>query len=487
MKSEAQYGGNKFALDNLGLGFYSDVPSCEVSTREFEELTCDRLKILHAIDRLAGYDMPLAKFADVPPKLLSQLEDARLILKAPMASKEETFLEEKAEFCRRDSISHYALRLAFCKTRDAKDWLAKQEQRLFVLRFEQLSAEAKDAFFEASRVVKCRRHNPSALEERELPEKIRMSKLKATTAGARFEESSTFYEMPFGDVPASLLSGRRIVLHKGKAYVPQSSLKLILAARFKERLQEGLEEAFAGLPAALANPSVGPFLRMMQDHGLRLLISKPGSDSSEDLGPQLSLENFEEYRQRSMPPCMRRLIEKQRETRKHLKHAGRLQLRPFLKGCGLTFDESMRWWRQELTLDPSVSSIVFEKNYTYDVDHTYGRKGNLQGGHCFGCAKIIDFPYEAAGQTHGCPFKHLEVHALRQQLHAWKLDEAAASEIQKLIHNGKHYQLACVEYFKALHPGSEGDGVGNSPMDYFQESCRFHKKQADSKKEQAQN
>lgn len=121
------------------------------------------------------------------------------------------------------------------------------------------------------------------------------------------------------------------MLHQGKAYVPQSAVKLILATRFRERLQEGLEAAFSGLPVALANPSVGPFLRMMQDHGLRLLISKPGSTSSEDLGPQLSMENFEEYRQRSFPPCMRRLIERQRETKKHLKHAGRLQLRPFLK------------------------------------------------------------------------------------------------------------------------------------------------------------
>lgn len=147
----------------------------------------------------------------------------------------------------------------------------------------------------------------------------------------------------------------------------------------------------------------------------------------------------------------------------------------------------MRWWRQELTLDPSITSIVFEKNYTYDVDHTYGRKGSLQGGHCFGCAKIIDFPHEAACQTHGCPFKHMESHTLQQQLHAWRLDEATASEIQKLISHGKHYQLACVEYFKALHPGSEGEGVGNSPMDFFRESCRFHKKKAEAKDEQAKD
>jgi len=185
-----------------------DVPNCEVSTREFEELTCSRLKVLHAIDRVAGYDTPLAKFSEVLPKLQTQLDEAGLLLQAPMlATAAEQFPETKADFCRRDSISHYALRLAFCKTRDSKDWLVKQEQRLFVLRFEQLNAQAKDAFFEASGVVKCRRHNPTAQEEQKLPEKIRMGRLRETTAWVRsssFDESqSAFYEMPFGQVPAS--------------------------------------------------------------------------------------------------------------------------------------------------------------------------------------------------------------------------------------------------------------------------------------------
>lgn len=187
---------------------------------------------------------------------------------------------------------------------------------------------------------------------------------------------------------------------------------------------------------------------------------------------------------RSFPPCMRRVVERQREAKKHLKHAGRMQLRPFLKDCGFSFEDSTRWWQKELCNDPSVDANSFEKNYMYDIDHAYGRKGHLQGQHCYGCPKIIDFPYEAAGQVHGCVFKHLEVPALRQLMQSWRVPASSVAEIEKLVVNGKHYQLGCIEYFKAIHPGHEGDGVGNAPLHFFEESCRHHKKLADKNEEQ---
>ena len=65
-------------------------------------------------------------------------------------------------------------------------------------------------------------------------------------------------------------------------------------------------------------------------------------------GEKLCMGNFEELLTRSFPPCMRRLVEKQREGNKHLKHAGRLQLRPFLKACGFSFEESCQWWKKDL-------------------------------------------------------------------------------------------------------------------------------------------
>lgn len=292
----------------------------------------------------------------------------------------------------------------------------------------------------------------------------------------RVQFETTFYEMPFQTVHPSLIAGRKVVLRAGKAYVPHSALKLILASRFKEDLIAGLDVAFQGLPVALSNPQIGGFLRLLQDHGMQLLVA-PKRAGGDEPGEKLSFENFEELLTRSFPPCMRRMVEKQREQKKHLKHLGRLQLRPFLKDCGFTMDESYKWWKQELCRDPEIDATVFEKNYVYDVEHTYGKKGHLQGQNGFGCPKIIGAPLEAAGQTHGCPFKSLDLPSLKQQLHRWRIPDASMQEIEKLIVNGKHFQLGCIEYFRAKHPGHEGDGVGNTPGDFFQESCKYHLKE----------
>lgn len=460
-----------FGKDDLGLSFYANAPDVEMSIREFEEFVCNRLKVLHAFDRLCGYETSLAGISELRPKLIAELRSTNLILDYPSGSTADTFLEHKTEFMRRDSVSHFALRLAFCNTRDGREWLLKQEQRFFVFRYEALNPEAKDTFLEKSG-VKVKKFEPS--------QKMTLQKLQSCTSGSKIWSENrpvydtTFYELPFTDVPSNLIATRKIVVSGGMAYIPSSALKLILASRFKDRLNEGLDVAFNGLPAALADPRVGGFLRMLQDHGMQMLVA-PKVAVSEDAGEKLSLENFEELMVRSFPPCMRRIIEHQRESKKHLKHAGRLQLRPFLKECGFTIDESFKWWRQELCRDPTIDGTAYDKNYTYDVEHAYGRKGHLQGQNPFGCPKIINFPNEAAGQVHGCMFKQLEIPMIKQQLHRWQVPEATANEVQKLIENGKHFQLACMEYFKAIHPGNEGDGVGNSPMDFYRLSCQHYK------------
>lgn len=464
-----------YNADDLGLTSYERAPDVEVSVREFEEFARDRLRVLHSLDRVCGFDTSLDRIGEVRQKLAKELAETRLVLTYPRLAGTD-FQAQKAEYQRRDGISHFALRLAFCKARDAREWFLRQEQRLFALRFDGLSPEAKEAYLSASGIP-CKKYEPQG------DSRFSIRDLQVTTPGAKIwtsgkaELDPNFVEMHFSNVPAHLLSSRKVVVHGGTAYVPTSALKLILAKRFKDNLSTMLDVAFQGLPMALANPRVGGFLRELQTYGMQLLAA-PAS-SSDATGDKLSLDNFEEYMVRSFPPCMRRIVEKQRENKKHLKHLGRLQLRPFLKECGFTIDESFKWWKTELMKDPEIDAASYDKNYTYDVDHAYGKKGHLQGQNCFGCPKVIGFAAEAAGQVHGCPFRHSEMPALKQQLHRWHVPESYVLEIEKLVTNGKHYQLACIEYFKAKHPGHEGEGVGNSPNDFYKESCRHHAKKAE--------
>lgn len=474
-------GADPFVDDDRGVSFYSQTPDLEMRVREFEELTCDRLKVLHAFDRVCGYDTQLMAIPEMKGKIAPELRNSRLDLVSPVPGQYDQYPIAKAEFQRRDAISHFALRVAFCKTRDAREWLLRQEQRLFVLRFDTLSLTAQEAFLKKAGVP-CKRFDQAewTAEQKGSDGKMTLADLQKYTVAAKIwkqgekpQYETVFYEMPFYEIHPSLIAGRKVVLHQGTAFIPSSALKLILAARFKDHLNAGLDTAFTALPEILADPRVGGFLKLLQDHGLQLLVAPKNAEG--EIGEKLSLDAFEEMMVRSFPPCMRRLVEAQRDTRKHLKHAGKLQLRPFLKDAGFSMDESVRWWRQELTRDPTIDVTSFEKNYMYDLEHAYGKKGHFQGAHCYGCPKIIGFPAEAAGQAHGCVFK-LDMPAIKSHLHRWKVPEANVAEVEKLINNGKHYQLGCIEYFNALHPGSEGDGVGNSPIDFFRQSTQYYLK-----------
>jgi DNA primase large subunit len=457
--------------DTLGLSFYDEAPQVELSLSDFQEHACARLKVLHAVDRHCGYDFVLAGIGEKRMGIEKELADNKLLLK--FTANTQRYTEERTAFLRRDTISHFIMRLAFCKTRDSRDWLMKQEQRLFALRFESLQQKAKERFIADSGLQVKKFENGSG--------GLTVSELGYVTAGAKIWGNSSsgptyetnFYELAFHDVHPSLIARRAVVIEGGRAYVPSSALTLIIAGRFKEKLSAALDVACRGLPRALSDPQVGRFLKLLQDNGMQLLVGK-ASSSPGDPEEKLSLATFEEVFPRSLPPCMRALVQYQRETKKHLKHAGRLQLRPFLKDAGFTYEESHEFWRRELSRDPTVDGIAYEKNYAYDIDHAYKKKGGHQGQNPFGCAKLINFPNPAPGQLHGCPFRHLEMRNLKQMLYTWKIPEDRISKIEKLVTNGKHFQIACIEYFEAMHPGSTGDGVGNHPNTFFNESSKYH-------------
>ena len=52
------------------------------------------------------------------------------------------------------------------------------------------------------------------------------------------------------------------------------------------------------------------------------------------------------------------------------RYKGRTQLLPFLKSAGFTMEESMHWWREAMTKDPSIDASKFDKEYTYGVKYT---------------------------------------------------------------------------------------------------------------------
>ncbi len=97
------------------------------------------------------------------------------------------------------------------------------------------------------------------------------------------------------------------------------------------------------------------------------------------------------------------LTHKALSTNYHLKHNGRLQYGLFLKGLGLSLEDSLNFWKKHFC--KKIPEDKFDKEYAYNIRHNYGKEGKRQDYPSWSCEKIQGLPPIGPGQTHGCPFR----------------------------------------------------------------------------------
>ena len=102
-----------------------------------------------------------------------------------------------------------------------------------------------------------------------------------------------------------------------------------------------------------------------------------------------------------------------------MKHYGRLQVGLFLKGVGLNLDESLRFWKGEFTKKNDIDNEKFEKQYAYNIRHSYGQEGKRNDYKARNCNKTINLAAPGPGEYHGCPFKTFSNENLIQLLNSY--------------------------------------------------------------------
>ncbi len=105
-------------------------------------------------------------------------------------------------------------------------------------------------------------------------------------------------------------------------------------------------------------------------------------------GDRISLADLDYHSRMSFPPCMKALFQVLKQQH-HLKHYGRLQIGLFLKGIGLTMEESLQFWKSEFTRKNDIDTEKFEKNYAYNIRHSYGQEGKRNDYKPWNCTKTI--------------------------------------------------------------------------------------------------
>jgi len=169
-------------------------------------------------------------------------------------------------------------------------------------------------------------------------------------------------------------------------------------------------------------------------------------------GADISARNIDTLSS-SFPLCMQNLHRSLRRDA-HLKHFGRLQYTLFLKGIGLNLEECLVFWRSSFS---KITDDTFNKEYRYNVRHTYGDVGgdsNRRGGGYtpFSCQKILTEHPPGPGEAHGCPYRHFSIDNLTALLQNVGVKDQEVLRGVKEDKEKTKFHLACNRYI-APFPG----------------------------------
>ncbi|XP_021723070.1 probable DNA primase large subunit [Chenopodium quinoa] len=421
---------------------YRTPPVLEVRLEDFELFAIDRLRVLKGIsDGLSRGKKP-----DEIEKLVKNL------LKTHMGH------PQASETINKDLISHFVLRLVYCRSEELRKWFLSMETTLFRYRYKLASYDDQKAILaEFDLPYKA----VSNAEFESVKEKLTQV---ARSLGQPLTSADTvFYKVPFEEVP-ELVAGRRVYIHKGYAYVAMNQVVSLVVTQFRSNLSKDL---------ILTNRKWTSMISEKEKNRLTPIVE---SLSTSYLGPdyseakefaEISLKDIDQVANSLFPLCMRHLFEKLREDH-HLKYGGRMQLGLFLKGVGLTLDDALAFWKSEFS--KKVGAERFDKEYAYSIRHSYGKEGKRVDYTPYSCQKVISST-PGVGDHHGCPYRHFSEDNLRAALSKMGVNSRAMTDVMDKVRN-KHYQIACTLTFEAIH-GSSCDAGINHPNQYFSESQKI--------------
>jgi DNA primase large subunit len=379
---------------------------------------------------------------------------------------------QKLNDATKDWISHFVLRLAYCRSEDLRRWFLAHEVALLKYRLNQsnpnnsISSNGQNAI---SKALKSVLPNARVLTSEEM-EPLLPKILAATPSlhmnplqvgNGRSGNINKIYSVPFTQA-LDLVQHRQVFVNKGMAYIPESKLLPLVTARFRTNLSRQL--------LALNAVPITPELQRTQGFLKNVVTVDTIKDEYLDAatnGVRLTAQNVPAHL-KHMPLCMAQL-QMALKKENHLKHWGRLQYGLFLKGAGLSLEDALVYFERMFV------GKDFNKEYAYNVRHMYGKEGKRANYPPYGCAKVINSNAPNANENHGCPYKHTTVQDVTMMLN--KLGIAPSKQKGIIAQQQSHnYQLACVEHFKAVHPNAPpsvmANDFGNHPNAWFISSVK---------------
>ena len=266
IKSEPTRTGNSSKTDNAGsckLSFYTSPPTEAIAIDDFEQFAIDRLQVLRRGDVLKTRGVSGDEY------------------KHEMLKTDSKYLPSSNPS--KDYISHYILRLAYCRTEDLRRWFLQQECALFQLRFANSDPSQIDEFMEQANL----RYTPIPTSEKKRLEAELLAVYRASIYGVAQASVSVaqkvfskmdFYKVPFLDV-LPLVSKRQVYLEGGFAYVPRNQLATLVQGAFRAKLSKDMAVAYKSANLIQADERIGPLVANLGRIAYRLGRAASAADA----------------------------------------------------------------------------------------------------------------------------------------------------------------------------------------------------------------
>lgn len=420
---------------------YKEIPEFDFPVTEIVDCAHHRSLVHQEIERLSrGDGDPLYKQIksilqkyDIPTRLNETITCNNAI---------QPSISGKFEKAERDTIGFFSLLLVALRSKETSIQFVQNEKLIFQARLYQEAGDNLD-----------------------------LAKVHPDLLGRDFtiSQTSKSVEIPFEFVFPDMSDMSNINLKNGKViFEKPNQLRPILVGRFSRMLFEKVQEFEKN--NANKGEAFDAIVELFQQS------QEVGARTERQNWATLAAEDLETVAYRSFPPCMFNMYRTLKQRHK-LFHMGRLQLGLFLKGIGLSLNDSLQVWRSELS--KVVGLDGFEKQYAYNIRYNYGKEGAGKSREPYSCmGMIMRCPPPAADQVHGCPFRSMNERELQGLLRdmakyspKMKSQQSGGAVLHEIAIKGKnHPQIACAELYKALH-GTEYDGTGVvHPCEYFTKS-----------------
>jgi len=211
---------------------------------------------------------------------------------------EKKYLLSNREFAHRmneaerDQVSHFILRLAYCRTEELRRWFLAQECSLMKYRLDSLTDEQRADFMLSNGMG----FDPVPNEEK-MARKDKLVELAGVTPVSLLK--TTFYKVPFQQA-LSLVASRSVYLERGFAYVPLQRLVTIIVTRFRMQLSRALAEAANSFDIVGGDHRIGPLLKNMN----KQFIGNDFTKTNQAID-KLSPDKIELAAEVNMPLCMK--------------------------------------------------------------------------------------------------------------------------------------------------------------------------------------